>query len=55
MFEITDELVALGMKRIEGCPVEGFVKGKRTEKSSNSFNRGSSRRKRSDTRFTIYR
>lgn len=28
MFELTDELVALGMKRIEGCPVEGFVKGR---------------------------
>ena len=43
MFELTDELVALGMKRIEGFPVEGFVKGKRSSKSSNSFNRRSSR------------
>lgn len=28
MFELPDELVALGMKRIEGFPVEGFVKGR---------------------------
>lgn len=27
-FELPDELVTLGMKRIEGFPVEGFVKGK---------------------------
>ncbi|WP_144510656.1 uracil-DNA glycosylase [Bacillus sp. FJAT-22090] len=27
MFELPDELVTLGMKRIEGFPVEGFVKG----------------------------
>ncbi|MEI4770779.1 uracil-DNA glycosylase [Psychrobacillus sp. FJAT-51614] len=28
MFELPDELVKLGMKRIEGFPVEGFVKGR---------------------------
>lgn len=28
LFELPDELVALGMNRIEGFPVEGFVKGK---------------------------
>ncbi|MDI2585976.1 uracil-DNA glycosylase [Psychrobacillus sp. NEAU-3TGS] len=28
MFELPDELVTLGKKRIEGFPVEGFVRGK---------------------------
>ncbi|SDN41620.1 DNA polymerase [Psychrobacillus sp. OK028] len=28
MFEIPEELIKLGMERIEGYPVEGFVKGK---------------------------
>ncbi|MFF2753850.1 uracil-DNA glycosylase [Psychrobacillus sp. NPDC058041] len=28
MFELPDQLVKIGMKRIEGFPVEGFVKGK---------------------------
>lgn len=28
MFELPDELVTLGMQRMEGYPVEGFVKGK---------------------------
>ncbi|TQR21523.1 uracil-DNA glycosylase [Psychrobacillus vulpis] len=28
MFELPEDLVVLGMKRIEGHPVEGFVKGK---------------------------
>lgn len=28
MFELPDQLVKLGLKRIEGCPVDGFVKGK---------------------------
>ncbi|TQR12909.1 uracil-DNA glycosylase [Psychrobacillus soli] len=32
MFELPDELVTLGMKRIEGFPVEGFVKGKGPKK-----------------------
>lgn len=27
MYKISDELVALGLKRIEGFPVEGFVRG----------------------------
>lgn len=32
MFELPDELVTLGKKRIEGFPVEGFVKGKGPKK-----------------------
>lgn len=28
MFELPDQLIKVGMKRIEGFPVEGFVKGK---------------------------
>lgn len=28
MYEISEELVALGLQRIEGFPVEGFVKGR---------------------------
>lgn len=28
MFEIPEELVKLGVERIAGFPVEGFVKGK---------------------------
>ena len=28
MFELPDQLIKIGMKRIEGFPVEGFVKGK---------------------------
>ncbi|WP_033541983.1 uracil-DNA glycosylase [Planococcus sp. CAU13] len=27
MYKVSDELIALGLKRIEGLPVEGFVKG----------------------------
>ena len=32
MFQLPDELIELGIKRIEGFPVEGFVKGKGPKK-----------------------